>query len=76
MDRNSDIRTHTPRDLFLTWLLGLPDGVSVESAARTEIARIDGIASPSDELRSLRGLFHQAAATNPHFPSRRRARRH
>ena len=76
MDRNSDIQTKTPQDLFLTWLFGLPDGVSVERAARTEIARIDGIASPSDAVLSLRGLFHQAAAASPHFPSRRRARRH
>lgn len=76
MDRDSDIRTLAAQDLFLAWLFGLPDSVSVERAALSEIARIDGIASPSDELRSLRGLFHQAAASTPHFPSRRRARRH
>lgn len=67
---------HTPQDLFLAWLVGLPHDVSVERAAMTEIARIDAIASPSNAILSLRGLLHQATLTISHQPRRRRTRLH
>jgi len=55
--------THTPpEEVFLLWLLWLPDGAEVKAAARSEIERID--ASRADDPRTLRlkSLF-QAVAT-------------
>jgi hypothetical protein len=76
MDWQAVIQTSKPQDLFLAWLFRLPDGASVERAALSEIARLDDVVANSERLRSLRGLFQQAALVNPLQPSRRRSRRH
>lgn len=61
-----------PEDVFLVWLLGLPDDADVAAAARTEVARLDRlVALPAAAVR-LRALLVQA--TRPMAP-RRRGRR-
>ncbi|MQW89411.1 hypothetical protein [Sinorhizobium saheli] len=65
----------TPEDMFLAWFFGLPDGANVGHAAQSEIARIDGIATPTGLLLSFRSLLHQATLNITH-QTRRRRRRH
>lgn len=65
-----------PEEMFLAWVFGLPDGVDVGDAARSEIARIDGIAAPSDQLLMLRTLLEQATLTMTRQSRRHRLRRH
>jgi hypothetical protein len=64
-----------PEDMFLIWFFGLPDGVDVEGASLSEIAKIDSIATPCDRLLSLRHLLCQATLNVQRQPSRRRQRR-
>lgn len=46
-----------PEDVFLVWLLGLPEGADPAAAARIEIARIDAAGLAQEKLRRLRALF-------------------
>lgn len=52
----------SPEDVFLIWLLRLPDGADVAEAARAEIARLDRAAPLAPGPLRLRGLLEQAAA--------------
>lgn len=45
-----------PRDIFMLWLMMLPDGANKSAAARQEIARLDAATvsnSDTEELKSL-----------------------
>lgn len=50
-----------PEDVFLVWLLGLPEGADPAEAARVEIARIDAAGLAQEKLRRLRALFSALA---------------
>lgn len=76
MERSSLYDAGRPEDMFLAWVFGLPDGADIGRAAQREIARIDGIAAPSDQLLSLRNLLRQATLTMPRQPRRHRLRQH
>lgn len=49
-----------PEDVFLAWLLSLPDDADVAAAARLEIARLDRKAPLSAGPLRLRQLMEQA----------------
>ncbi|MDP3896068.1 MAG: hypothetical protein Q8Q62_05285 [Mesorhizobium sp.] len=46
-----------PEEVFLAWLLWLPEGADMATAARREIARIDRVDNPADPLVRLRTLL-------------------
>jgi hypothetical protein len=75
MEQTIARKTRSPQELFLAWLVDLPDGISVAREAMNEIARIDAVPAPSKELLALRALFHQATAIPSGPPSRRLGRR-
>jgi hypothetical protein len=50
-----------PEEIFLAWLLNLPDGVDVSRAAAAEIVRLDRARLRSARGRRLRELFAAAA---------------
>ena len=52
-----------PEDVFLVWLLGLPEGTDPAEAARIEIARIDAAGLADGRLHRLRALFGALART-------------
>ncbi len=52
----------SPEDVFLAWLVALPDDADIAAAARVQIARIDGVALATAPLRRLRALLEEAAA--------------
>jgi hypothetical protein len=54
-------RAPSPKEIFLAWLLGLPDGVDASEAAAAEIARLDRTRLPSPQCDKLRELFVEAA---------------
>ena len=66
-----------PEDVFLVWLLDLPDGADLAAAARTEIARIDRSRLRNAKVARLRDLFVEAAcsADAPPRQSARKSRR-
>jgi hypothetical protein len=47
----------SPEEVFLVWLLSLPDGVDASGAAVAEIARLDCVRLHSARGRRLRELF-------------------
>jgi len=51
----------SPEEVFLAWLLSLPDGVDITSAATAEIVRIDRVRLRSARGKRLRELFVAAA---------------
>jgi len=51
----------SPEEIFLAWLLSLPDGVNVSSAATAEIVRLDHARLRSVRGKRLRELFVAAA---------------
>lgn len=51
----------SPEDIFLAWVIGLPDGTDVAAAARDRIIRLDEAGCASEPARKLRGLLEQAA---------------
>ena len=63
-----------PEDVFLVWLLDLPDGADLAAAARSEIARIDRSTLRNAKLARLRDLFVEAACSAD-APPRQNARR-
>lgn len=55
----------SPEDVFLAWLVGLPEGADVVEAARAQIARLDrAVPLPAQALR-LRALLEEATAVKP-----------
>lgn len=50
-----------PEDVFLAWLLALPDGADAAEAARREIARLDRAAPLAPGLERLRQLMIELA---------------
>lgn len=77
MHRNRFTETHgTSEDMFLAWFFNLPENANVADAARIEIARIDGAASPCAQVARLRSLLHQATLNQPVAPRHRRRQRH
>jgi hypothetical protein len=50
-----------PEDIFLSWLLWLPQGSDIRTAAAREVARLDRRAPLPDGLRRLRALLITAA---------------
>ena len=52
-----------PEDIFLAWLIALPDNADPVDAARIEIARIDRTGLANDNLSRLRALFAELAQT-------------
>ena len=63
-----------PEDVFLVWLLDLPDGADLAAAARREIARIDRSTVRTANVARLRDLFVEAACSAG-APPRRNARK-
>ena len=59
----------SPEEVFLAWLLGLPDGVDVSIAAAVEIVRLDHALLRSARGKKLRQLF--LAATKCAVPKGR-----
>jgi hypothetical protein len=57
----------SPEDIFLSWLLWLPDDADVPSAAADEVARLDRHAPLEPGAKRLRDLLLSAAdmAENP-----------
>ena len=55
----------SPEDVFMIWLLRLPDGTDVAEAARDVIARLDRAAPLAPGPLRLRALLEEAAATRP-----------
>lgn len=53
----------SPEEVFLAWLVALPEGVDVAAAARKQITRLDEAAAVSPPLRRLRALLEEAAGT-------------
>jgi hypothetical protein len=51
----------SPEDIFLAWLLSLPDGVDPSDAAAAEIVRLDRAPLRSPRRKRLRELFVAAA---------------
>ena len=66
----------TAETMFLAWLLALPEDMTVERAARAEIARIDAVEAPSAHLLSMKRQLEQATARISHPTRRRVTRRH
>jgi hypothetical protein len=60
-ERNPDGSTAQALDIFLAWLLWLPDEADFAAAARTEIDRIDRLAGADATAAELRGLLHGLA---------------
>jgi hypothetical protein len=52
-----------PREVFLAWLLWLPQGADVAEAARREVARLDRAEPLPPEVAALRLLLVEAALT-------------
>jgi hypothetical protein len=50
-----------PEEIFLSWLLWLPQGSDIRTAAAREVARLDRRAPLPDDLRRLRALLITAA---------------
>lgn len=50
-----------PEDVFLAWLLALPDGADTTEAARREIARLDRAAPLAPGPERLRQLMIELA---------------
>jgi len=66
-DRTIVVRALTsPEQLFLVWLLGLPDGVDPADAASEEVMRLDRIGPLPPPATKLRDIFLAAAK----FPGR------
>jgi len=63
-------------DMFLAWFFGLPDSANVAEAARVEIARIDAIALPCEQVSRLRNMLVQASYQPPPMSRSLRRRRH
>ena len=57
-DRSPDGGASPALDIFLTWLLWLPDEADPAIAARTEIDRIDRLAGANATAAELRDLLH------------------
>lgn len=57
----SPLAQASPEDIFLAWLVGLPDGTDIAAAARDRIIRLDEAGFSSEPARKLRGLLEQAA---------------
>jgi hypothetical protein len=55
----------SPEDIFLVWVLSLPDGVDVSVAAAAEIVRLDDARLRSTRVKRLRELFVAAAECAP-----------
>lgn len=53
----------SPEDVFLIWLLGLPEGADPAEAALAEIARLDAAAPLAAGPRRLRELMMELART-------------
>ena len=51
----------SPEDIFLAWVLSLPDGVDPSDAAVAEIVRLDRARLCSPRRKRLRELFTAAA---------------
>lgn len=51
----------SPEDVFLLWLLRLPEGADIVEAARDEIARLDRLAPLPPGPARLRALMAEAA---------------
>jgi hypothetical protein len=51
----------SPEDIFLAWLLSLPDGVEAADAAAAEVVRLDRAQLRSRRGKRLRELFVAAA---------------
>jgi len=66
----------SPQDLFLNWLLALQSDISIAEAARLEMARIDSAGSSCARLAAFKSFLHQATATTPAQPRRRRRLHH
>jgi hypothetical protein len=75
MEQGAETRG-TSEDLFLTWFFSLPDNASVAEAARSAIARIDGMVSPCPQILRLRSLLYQATLNQPAAARHRRRQRH
>ena len=52
----------SPEEIFLAWLLSLPDEVDASSAALVEVARLDRVRLHSAPGKRLRELFVAATA--------------
>lgn len=63
-------------DVFLAWLLHLPDGTDLAEAARREIDRLDEAAPLPHEPRRLRSLFVEAVQAGSFMPGRRSRHRY
>lgn len=61
-----------PEDVFLLWLLQLPEGTDVAEAARKEITRMDRNAPLSPRAARLRELMAEAIDAGVTRASRRR----
>jgi hypothetical protein len=55
----------SPEEIFLTWLLRLPDGVDASEAAAAEVVRLDQRFLRSLRGKRLRELFVAAAKAAP-----------
>ena len=53
----------SPEEVFLAWLIALPEGEDVAVAARKQIRRLDEATTVSPPLRRLRALLAEAAGT-------------
>ena len=53
----------SPEEVFLAWLIALPEGEDVAVAARKQIRRLDEATTVSPPLRRLRALLVEAAGT-------------
>lgn len=51
----------SPEEVFLAWLIALPEGEGVAVAARKQIRRLDEATTVSPPLRRLRALLEEAA---------------
>jgi hypothetical protein len=51
----------SPEDIFLAWLIRLPDGVDPSDAAAAEVVRLDRARLRSPSRERLRELFVAAA---------------
>ncbi|SFU12913.1 hypothetical protein [Mesorhizobium sp. YR577] len=56
-----DLALSCPEEIFLSWLLWLPQGSDIRTAAAREVARLDRRAPLPDDLRRLRALLITAA---------------
>ena len=60
-----------PEDVFLLWLLQLPEGADIAEAARKEIVRLDGAAPLAPGPARLRELMAEAVETGSPRVSRK-----